>query len=241
MTPRTAAQAFADVTSALTREYDVTDVLARLIADCAQLLSAKAIGVLVLNAHSDLELLASTSHRVAELELFQIQHNSGPCVDATHTSEIVTASGAAEMTRRWPAVGPAIAQAGYQALHAYPLRWHGHTLGAMNVFHGAGSGVMDSAPIVESEEVLLGQAFADIATIVIVQATELTLQQVTDRVQQALHARTSIEQAKGVLAYQHNLDMAEAYELLRSMAAAESSLTATADAVIAEARQRADG
>jgi hypothetical protein len=117
-TPRTAAQAFADATSALTREHDVTDVLARLVADCAQLLSAEAIGVLVLNAHSDLELLASTSHRVAELELFQIQHDSGPCIDAIRSSEIVSAAGATEMNRRWPAVGPAISHAGYHALRA---------------------------------------------------------------------------------------------------------------------------
>jgi hypothetical protein len=238
MTPRTVAQALADATSALTRDDDVTDVLARLIGDCAEVLSAEAIGVLVLNAQSDLELLSATSHRVAELELFQIQHDSGPCIDAIHSSAMVTATGATEMNRRWPAIGPVIAAAGYDALHAYPLRWHGHTLGAMNVFHGAPADAVDVAP---AERALLGQTFADIATIVIVQSTDVTLQQVTDRVQQALQARTTIEQAKGVLAYQHNLEMSDAYELLRTMAAPGSTLTATAAAVIAEARQRADG
>jgi AmiR/NasT family two-component response regulator len=116
----------------------------------------------------------------------------------------------------------------------------------MNVFHGAvaGSSASNGAAAgdaASSEQVLLGQAFADIATIVMVQSTDLTLRQVTDRVQQALQARTSIEQAKGVLAYRHSVDMADAYELLRRMAGADSTLTATAAAVIAEARRRSDG
>ncbi|MDQ1720224.1 MAG: hypothetical protein QOE89_4177 [Pseudonocardiales bacterium] len=59
--------------------------------------------------------------------------------------------------------------------------------------------------------------------------------------QRALQARTTIEQAKGVLAYQHNLDMAAAYELLLSPAAADSNLTATAANVIGQAQRRSEG
>jgi AmiR/NasT family two-component response regulator len=84
-----------------------------------------------------------------------------------------------------------------------------------------------------------GQAFANIATIVIVQPGGLTRQQVTDRVQQALEARTVIEQAKGVLAYTRHLDMSAAYDLLRALAAdSGASLTATAADVIARAQDR---
>jgi hypothetical protein len=68
-----------------------------------------------------------------------------------------------------------------------------------------------------------------------------TLEQVTANVQRALQARTTIEQAKGVLAYQHNLDMAAAYELLLSPAAADSNLTATAANVIGQAQRRSEG
>jgi transcriptional regulator with GAF, ATPase, and Fis domain len=231
MTGRTAAQAFADATSALTHDHDVTDVLARLIRDCAEVLSAKAIGVLVLNAHADLELLSATSHRVAELELFQMQQDNGPCIEAIRRSAVVSVIGEQAIKDRWPDVGLAIADAGYDAVHAYPLQWHGHTLGAMNVFHAKPS----AAP---PEQEQLGQAFADIATIVIVQSTDLTLPQVTDRVQQALQARTLIEQAKGVLAYQHNLDMATAYDLLLTVTGSEAALTATAAGVIDHARQQ---
>jgi transcriptional regulator with GAF, ATPase, and Fis domain len=232
VTPRTAAQAFADATSALTRGHDVTDVLARLIRDCAELLSADVIGLLVLNDQSDLEVLSSTTHGVTELELFQLQQEAGPCLDAIRSSALVSVTGIAAIEARWPDVGQAITLAGYRAVHAYPLRWHGHTLGAMNVFHRA----TNSVPTDQAE---LGQAFADIATILILQTTDFTYEQVTARVVSALHARTTIEQAKGVLSYQHNLTMTAAYDLLITMANADSNLTATASAILSRA-QRGD-
>lgn len=231
MTSRTAAQALAAATSALTGDHDVTDMLARLVRDCAELLSAAAIGVLVLNSERELELLTSTSHRVAELELFQIQHDSGPCVEAVHTAGPVSAVGAEQIQARWPVVGPAIVDAGYQAVHAFPLRWHGKTLGALNVF-------LNTATAVRADQQLYGQTFADLATILIVQNTDISLAELTARVEQALQARTAIEQAKGVMAHQYGLDMAAAYDRLLSMRTANSSLTATAAAVIAQARQR---
>src|ERR1700761_7216255 len=108
MMPRTAAQALADATSALTQQYDVTDILARLVTDCADVLSADAIGALVLSSQGELELLTSTSHSVAELELFQIQYETGPCIEAIHSSLPVVVDTAEEIGRRWPEVGGAI-------------------------------------------------------------------------------------------------------------------------------------
>lgn len=65
---------------------DVTDHLGHLLTDGTGLLQASALGLLV-RAHPDepLELLSATSHRVAELELFQRQLDQGPCVDVLHT------------------------------------------------------------------------------------------------------------------------------------------------------------
>jgi AmiR/NasT family two-component response regulator len=86
---------------------------------------------------------------------------------------------------------------------------------------------------------LLGQALADIATVVILQTGRLSPEQISDRVQQALQARTAIEQAKGVLAYTRKLEMAAAYELLRELAAtSQATLSAAAATVIADAQHR---
>jgi GAF domain-containing protein len=232
MTARTAAQALADAASALTGDDDVTDMLARLLDDARGVLGAQAVGLLLLTQGGDLELLSATSHRAAELEIFQIQHDSGPCVDAIRTGEPLFVGGASEILGRWPETGPAIVAAGYSAVHAYPLRWHGRVLGAMNVFR-------DDTSLPEAGEGNAGQAFANIATIVIVQPASLTERQVTDRVQLALEARTVIEQAKGVLAYTRGLDMSAAYDLLRALAAdRRASLTGTAADVVTRARER---
>jgi transcriptional regulator with GAF, ATPase, and Fis domain len=232
MTTRTAAQVFAATTAALTDGSDVTDILDHLVLDSAEVLGAHAIGVLVVSGSGELELLSATSHQVTELELFQIQQHAGPCVDTIRTGTATSYHEQDELQARWPQVGAAIAQAGYRAVHAYPMRWHGQTLGALNAFHRT------AAP--QSRDAgLLGQALADIATVVLVQAFDLTSEQVTGRVQQALQARTVIEQAKGVLAYTHNLDMAAAYEFLRRLATDHRTpITATAGDIVDRARNK---
>jgi hypothetical protein len=232
MTARTATQAFADAAAALTSGRDVTDVLDRLVRDSADVLGAQAVGLLVLAPGGELELLSATSHQIAELELFQIQHDTGPCVDAIRGGSPVSDDSQDQIRARWPRIGAAIISAGYRSVHAYPLRWRGRTLGALNSFRTSGE------PI-DADAGLLGQALADIAAVVIVQIGDLTAEQITGHVQQVLQARTVVEQAKGVLAYIHNLDQAAAYDLLRRLAAdRRATITDTATDVIAQVQNR---
>jgi GAF domain-containing protein len=232
MTARTATQALADATAALTSGRDVTDVLDRLVRDSADVLGAQAVGLLVLAPGGDLELLTATSHQVAELELFQIQQDTGPCIEAIRGGSPVSGDRHDDIRVRWPRIGDAIISAGYRTVHAYPLRWRGRTLGALNAFHASDTPA-------DADAGLLGQALADIATAVIVQSADLSAEQVTERVQRALQARTVIEQAKGVLAYTRNLDTAAAYDLLRRLAADhDATITDIATGIIIRARTR---
>ena len=118
--PRTTAHAFGDAAAAMVSEHVVADVLAQLLTDCASLVSAEAVAILVVDQTGDLSLLSSSSHRAAELEMLQIQRSSGPCVDAIRSGRHVSAAGAAELTRRWEEVGQAIARSGFQRVDAYP-------------------------------------------------------------------------------------------------------------------------
>ena len=236
MTARTTTEVLAAVTAALTSGCDATDVLDRLVRDSADVLGAQAVGLLILAPGGDLELLAATSHQVAELELFQIQHDTGPCVDVIRSGTAITSNshdGQNALRTRWPRVGAAIIDAGYHTVRAYPLHWRARTFGALNTFHTS------DRPADGTDAGLLGQALADIATVVIVQNDSLTTDEITGRVHRVLQSRTIIEQAKGVLAYTRHLDMAAAFDLLRAIAADDhTTITDTAASIVARAQNR---
>ena len=80
--------------AALTRgPEDVTDALATLVADCAAGLGAAAVAVMTRDGDdSRVALLSATSHRAAEIEMLQIQHDRGPCVECLRTDRMVRAS-----------------------------------------------------------------------------------------------------------------------------------------------------
>jgi hypothetical protein len=220
MTHRTAAQAIADATSALTQDYDVADAVAHLVRDCADVLGADAIGVMLLSEGGDLELLSSTSHSAAELELFGLQQRSGPCADVVRSGELVSARGGAEIEQRWGELGRVIVNAGFDSVHAFPLRWHSKTVGAMNVFRSSPADSTDDLRAeLDDDALLVGQVFADLATVFVVQSSDQTEQHVTTQVRLALQSRAVVEQAKGVLSYQQHLDMSAAYDLLVARAA----------------------
>ncbi len=92
------------------------------------------------------------------------------------------------------------------------MRWRGRSLGGLNIFRKA---VTD----VDDQVAKLSQAFADVATLVVVQSTDVPTDQIAARVHEAIMARGEVEQAKGVLAHVHGIGMAEAYDQLRRLAA----------------------
>jgi GAF domain-containing protein len=232
MTAASASQALVDAAAAMVGQRDVAGTLSRLLDDCAKFTAADAIGVLVKDDQGQLEVLSSTSHQAAELELYQLQQETGPCIDASRDGMALSVRSADEIISRWGKVGEAIVDAGFQAVHAVPLRWHGHLIGAMNAFH--------SDPATADQAQHLTQAFADIATVVIVQSTDLTASQLEERISNALAGRTVIEQAKGVLSHTAGIDMATAYQELAERAAANgSTLTETAGQIIQQAQRRA--
>jgi transcriptional regulator with GAF, ATPase, and Fis domain len=232
MTATTASQAFVDAAAAMVQQHDVADTLARILENCADLTAAAAIGLLVKDSHGRLEVLSATSHLATELELYQLQHDTGPCVEVAVTGAVLTVRSDSEITGRWDNVGEAIVAAGFHAVQAVPLRWHGRLIGAMNAFH-AGPETVDD----ESQQ--LTQAFADIATLVIVQSTTLSSTELDERVRTALAGRTVIEQAKGVLAETTGIDMATAYQhLVRHAIENHTSLTDAATHLIQQAQRR---
>lgn len=231
MNPRTSAQALAAVTSALLQDHDVTGLLAQLVQDSARFVPADAAGLLLQGENDLLEVLSATSHRTTELELYQAQHDEGPCVDVVRTGHSIEVVGADEVDRRWPRIGPEITGAGFRSVYAFPLRWHGLTIGGLNLFAATDAPLDDSAR-------QLAQTFADVAALVIVQPVQVDQVDLLASLRRALEGRVVVEQAKGVLAYQLGIDMAAAYdELVRRSDQDGLSLTETALATILDARR----
>jgi hypothetical protein len=204
------AQPLARALASLVTEHDVTDVFAHFLADGQEALGAAAAGLLVRLGSGELEVLTTTSHRVSDLEAYQAQQKTGPCADAVATGEYVFESGADTITARWPDLADYLAATPYQAVQAHPMRWHGQILGAINFFY--------LEPVAESARLGVGQAFADMATLILLTPHDVGGVDIATRTRQALEARTVVEQAKGVLAYQRRITVDQAYQTLLELA-----------------------
>jgi GAF domain-containing protein len=109
-----------------------------------------------------------------------------------------------------------IAHALMASVHAVPMRVQGRTIGAMGLF-GEHTGALTQ------EDVAIGQALADVATISILHERSIgESARVNEHLQRALTSRVLIEQAKGVIAYTAGVDMDEAFRRLSTFARANN-------------------
>jgi GAF domain-containing protein len=204
------ASAFVELADTLVDEYDVIDVLDRLVAHSVTLLAADAAGILLVGPRGQLRVVASSNEESDWTELLQVQTDEGPCVDCVRTGEPVTVTDLDDAAGRWPTFTAALAGRGtYRSVHALPLRLRGEAIGAMNLFHTR------PGPLPEAD-LRLGQALADIATIGILHERAIRDGEiVTEQLQTALNSRVIVEQAKGVLAQTGGLTMEAAFDRLR--------------------------
>jgi GAF domain-containing protein len=220
-------QALVDLADTLVADYDVVDVLTGLADRCVQVLGAAAAGVMLASPRGDLRLVASSSEAMRVLELFELQAMEGPCLDAFRTGAPVETENLRAGAGRWPRFATVAVEAGFQWALALPLRLRDTVLGALNLV-GADETPMNDA------DVLVARAFADLATISVLQQRATTeAQRVNEQLSHALTSRIIIEQAKGVVFERAGVDMSEAFSRLRSYARTHSlQLTQVAQAAI---------
>ena len=227
------ADVFVEVADTLVADFDLVDFLHKLTDHAAAISGAGAVGLLLTDHTGHLRFMAASNETGKMLELFQLQHDEGPCLDCYTNGTPVINADLATAHDRWPAFAPAALAAGFHSVHAFPMRLRETMIGALNIFGRADAAFDDN-------EVRMVQALADVATIALLQERAIAhADLLTEQLQGALNSRVVIEQAKGALAQLEGTTPADAFELLRSEArSSQRRLVEVAMEVLEQTDQR---
>ncbi len=212
LNPALMAQTLVTLADNLVADFDVAELLRYLSERCVEVLDVTAAGLMLASLSGELQVMASSSDEMRILELFEVQTDEGPCADCYRTGQPVVNADVAVVNGRWPQFAPRAVAAGFRSVHALPMRLRGQTVGALNLFR-ATEGAL------EVDDVMAAQAFADVATIAILQdRSARAVHTLNEQLAQALNTRITIEQAKGIIAQAARVDMTGAFDRLRSHA-----------------------
>jgi GAF domain-containing protein len=206
------ARTLVELADSLVADFDVVELLTVLADRCVDVLDVGAAGIMLASPDGELRVVASSSEAMRVLELFELQAKQGPCLECYRTGTAVVNQNLVVGDDRWPRFSAEALAAGFHAVHALPMRLRGTVIGALNLFH-VEPGEMRTADIDAA------QAFADVATIAILQHRAATEAHVlNEQLNGALNTRVVIEQAKGIVAERQSLDMEHAFATLRNHA-----------------------
>jgi transcriptional regulator with GAF, ATPase, and Fis domain len=212
MDERQLAEAFVEMADTLVDDFDLLEFLHRVTVRCAEVLGVSAAGIMLTDQRGALRVIAASTEKTRLLELLQMQTNEGPCPECFHTGQPVAVADVNASRARWPLFADQAGQAGFASTHALPMRLRTDIIGALNLFH-------TERGALPANTIRLGQGLADVATIALLQARTITHREtLAEQLQTALNSRVVIEQAKGVIAERHQLDMSQAFTLLRNTA-----------------------
>ena len=205
------AAIFVEVADTLVDEFDLHEFLHMLTERAAGLVDAAAVGLMLADQRGRLEFMAGSDENVRLVELFQLQNQEGPCLEAFRTGTPVINVNLVAAARRWPRFVPRATAAGFRSVHAFPLRLREQVVGALNVF-----GTTKGGNLARSDVPII-QSLADVATIGLLQ--ERTIRRgelLTEQLQGALNSRIVIEQAKGAIAQARGITVDEAFAAIRA-------------------------
>jgi hypothetical protein len=226
--------AVVSLVDSLLDDFDVVELLTHLTEQCAELLDIASAGLLLAGPTRRLHLMAATSDRTHDLELFQLQSDEGPCLDCYATGQQISVADLRTATDRWPQFVAVATEAGFASVHAVPMRAAGMVLGSLGLF-GTTAGELGVADLAVS------QTLAHVATVALLQEHAPTPDAVLPRLRSALASRVVVEQAKGFLCASLDVSIDEAAGLLRGYARAHGEhLTQAARSLVSDPSSRSD-
>ncbi|MET0416954.1 MAG: GAF and ANTAR domain-containing protein [Actinoplanes sp.] len=206
------AKVFVEVADTLVTEFDLIEFMQLLADRVASMINSTTVGLLLADPKGQLRFMAASDETTKFLEIFQLDKQDGPCVDAFQSARPVVNTDLRAAVERWPQFAPRATAVGFLSVHAFPLRLRNKVIGALGVF-GTEIGDLDDT------DVQIVQALADVAAIALLQERTIRRGEVlTEQLQGALNSRIVIEQAKGATAQAHGVTVDEAFEMIRGYA-----------------------
>lgn len=214
MTEGRLAQIIVELARALLRDEDTDQLLGDVCAHCVELLDAAGAAVSLLDGDRDEPYVrnsVATDERAAGLARAQLHHGQGPAIEVWRTGEALAVEDLGSAAQ-WPTFAEEARLQGVNAVQCRPLRHRDTWLGVLQIFFTA-------APPPDRSTAETATVLSDFATILLLNARRLEeSSRLTEQLQTALDTRVVIEQAKGMLAGQLGMPVADAFELLRGHA-----------------------
>ena len=86
------AQTFTELVDILVTDFDLVEVMHLIAARSQQILGVDAVGILLVDSHGSLNVIAASTEEARVLELFQLQNREGPCLEGFRTGQAVSCS-----------------------------------------------------------------------------------------------------------------------------------------------------
>ena len=199
------------------------------IADSAllSLPSFDAAGVSTIDKNGHVHTRAATGQLVWELDRLQYELSEGPCVDSLHDADVVTAP-ELRHDQRWPRYVPCAVGLGVKSQLAARLYLDDEgTLGGLNMYS-------TTSAELPSDTEHMAELFAAHAAIALGSARQL------EGLNEALHTRSVIGQAMGILMHRYTLEADSAFSLLiRTSSHANLKLRIVAERLVSAANAKA--
>ena len=195
----------------ISNPFEIGDVLYRLNDTATDILEADGAGIMLMDGAGELQFVTATDSRTAQVEQLQDALGDGPCYQAFRTSKRTLVEDLAAVDA-WDDLPERAMELGFGSIAGLPLRAHGQTIGALNVYRNQTGKWSD-------EHVEAAELLADIVSGYILSAQRLeATRALADQLQIALDSRVIIEQAKGALSVRLGTDVQAAFDLLRRYA-----------------------
>lgn len=152
---------------------------------------------------------AASDHYTLEIDRIQYDSHEGPCLTALETGEVQQIRDVTEESR-WPEFCRRAAADGFRSGTSIPLRVNG-TAGALNLY-------ARSEHAFEESTRDIAEVFARQASIALENAQiYVAARRLGDQLNEALHTRDTIGQAKGILMEREGLSDPEAFEMMKAI------------------------